>query len=93
MNKKGLFAGLFIIIVLVIAVIVGIVYFTGSFGFRTGKVSVDIDYDNSANFEEPSITEIDEQDLDDFLNGSIGGNLSDVDIGENKSLNYTNISE
>ena len=95
MDNKGLFGKLIFLCVLVVLIIVAIVYLTGNFKFRTGKVSVNIGYDsNKLDAGDIEIIEEPGEFIEPQQNINTPGevNFSVNDSRQNNSLNYTNIS-
>ena len=100
MNNKALIGKLIFLIAAVILIIVATIYFTGHFGFRSGKVSLEINYDESiSNAEEvitvgvpkkPQTNESNETEI--LMQNPSQNNLSLNPITKNGSLNYTNVS-
>lgn len=48
MNKKALIGTLILAAVLVVLIVIAVSYYTGHFGFKTGKVTVNVEYDREA---------------------------------------------
>ncbi len=103
MNKKALFSTLIILIAAVILIIGSIIYITGNFKFKTGKVTVNIDYDENAEssneieiIEIPSgipagkITEVPQ--IPEQIDEPNSTNATNLTLYNNNSFNLTNTS-
>ena len=94
MDKRGLFWNLLFLLIAVLIVIGAIVYFTGSFRFRTGKVSVNIGYDEENSGEEIiEVGQLPRENSDTAANDDETLIFTNVSSENNKSLNSNNLTE
>lgn len=88
MNRKGLVGKLLLLLIVAGLVVYLILVTTGNFKFKTGKVSVDIDYENGGSKNIDTIESPEAKPTESEQELIVPVDLNDT----NSSLNFTNIS-